>query len=236
MKPRDWNDRMCHGDRCLLFWLLCVIAFFGFAPSLRAETYVAGEFGLVLPQKNDGNVEVSGGGFPPGTPASNLVFKNTFLGGARLGHYFESTPWFGLSTEVFYSTPNIKQQTLLVSPPGSAPSQNVAIQGQSNQLVTWATNLEFRRPGGKFEPYGGVGVGVFFARLHDGLTDTSRSSTSPGLNIYAGGRYRFTEHLSAFAEWKFNYVRFDFDPAPNLVGFSTNYAAQIIAVGAGYHF
>jgi opacity protein-like surface antigen len=235
MKAKGRNDRTPAGYLLALFFLLLACALFGGVTCVEAETYIAGEFGLVFPLKNGLDVEVSGGGFPAGTSAGNLVFKNSFLGGGRLGHYFESLPWFGLSTEVFYSSPNLKQQTLFVAP-SSGPPQNVPLPGQSTQLITWTTNLEFRMPGEWFEPYGGVGVGVFFAELHDGATQTDRSSTKPGLNIYAGGRYRIFEHISVFVEGKYNYVRFNFDPTPTLLGLNTNYTPLIFVFGVGYHF
>src|SRR6185503_5785266 len=106
------------------------------------ETYVAGQLGLVFPLKATQDTEVSGGSFGSETPSSNLVFKNTIAGGARLGHYFQSVPWFGLSTEVNYSTPNLAQQTVTATPPGSTPNQLVRISGQSMRVVTWTTNLE----------------------------------------------------------------------------------------------
>jgi opacity protein-like surface antigen len=201
-----------------------------------AETYIAGQVGITLPLKNTGEAEVSGGALGSGTSASNLVFKNSVAGGARLGHYLASIPWLGFSTEVYYSTPNLKQQTVLATPPGSAPSQNVPISGQSMRAITWSNNLEFRMPGGQFEPYGGLGLAVLFATLHDGATGTSRSTTSPGLNVYAGGRYRFGEHFSFFGEAKYNYIPVSFDPEPGLVGLSTNYTAFNLMVGVGYHF
>jgi hypothetical protein len=206
-------------------------------PSLVfAETYVAGEVGLVLPFKNGSNAEVSGGNFGSGTPISDSVFKNSVLGGGRIGHYFQSMPWFGVSTEAYYSTPNLAQQFVTTSPPGAAPNQIVQLPGQSMKTVAWTNNFEFRMPGGKFEPYGGVGLAVMFAKLHDGTTGVSRSSTSPGLNVFAGGRYRMGEHFSFFGEWKYIYVPLDFDSSQGLAGLSTNFAAFNFLCGVGYHF
>jgi len=201
-----------------------------------AETYVAGQFGGSFPQKSGTDAEVSGGGFGPGTQAGDPVFRNSYLFGAKLGRYFESVKWFGLETEVFVTSPDLKQQSLIVTPPAPAPTRIVAIAGQTVNVITWATNLAFRMPGSRFEPYGNVGIGVFFARLYDGQSGTSRSSVQPGLNLEAGGRYRFTEHVSLFGEWKFNYVRLDFDPTSTLLGLSATLATQNLVIGVGYHF
>ena len=202
-----------------------------------AESYVAGQIGLVFPLKATGESEVSGGSFGGGTSSTNPVFKNSVLGGARLGHYFASIPWFGFSTEVYYSTPNLAQQALNVTPSGSAPNQIVRLSGQSMRSVIWNNNLEFRLPGAQVEPYGGVGLAVMFTHLQDGTTGIGRSSTSPGLNVYIGGRYWATERVTLFAEWKYNYIpSLSFDPTGSLVGFSTNFTTINVAFGAGYHF
>ena len=52
----------------------------------------------------------------------------------------------------------------------------------------------------------------------------------------AAGHDRFADHFSFFGEWKYNYIPLSFDPAPGLVGISTNYTAFSVVVGAGYHF
>jgi opacity protein-like surface antigen len=93
-----------------------------------------------------------------------------------------------------------------------------------------------RYQAGAFEPYAGVGLGVFFSRISDG-TDSS-SSTDVGLNTQLGLRYRVNPNLSLFGEWKYNYANIDHNNVlgVNGVDLSYNYNANIFAAGVGYHF
>jgi opacity protein-like surface antigen len=92
-----------------------------------------------------------------------------------------------------------------------------------------------RYQAGAFEPYAGVGLGVFFSHISDG-TDSS-SSTDVGLNTQLGLRYRVTNNVSVFGEWKYNYANINHT---NIGGsgldLSYNYNANIFAAGLGYHF
>jgi opacity protein-like surface antigen len=225
--------------KCRAFGAVLIVLFLFtdfLAMKAYAESYVAGQIGVVLPLKATGESEVTGGSFGSGTSSTNPVFKDSVLGGARFGHFFKSIPWFGLSTEVSYSTPNLAQQALNVTPSGSAPNQIVRLSGQSMRTVIWSNNLEFRVPGVQVEPYGGIGLAVMFAHLQDATTGIGRSDTSPGLNVYVGGRYWATEHVTVFAEWKYNHIPLSFDPNGSLVGFSTNFTTMNVVLGAGYHF
>ena len=40
------------------------------------------------------------------------------MGGIKLGHFFSRARWFGLETEVFYTTPHIKDQNVTISASG----------------------------------------------------------------------------------------------------------------------
>ncbi len=92
---------------------------------------------------------------------------------------------------------------------------------------------------GQFEPYAGVGMGVFFARLKDGGTGESSSSTTVGLNTQVGLRYLVTQHVSLFGEWKYNRASFDFarsSPTQATGGVKGDYSAHHLVFGVGYHF
>ena len=94
-----------------------------------------------------------------------------------------------------------------------------------------------RYQAGQVEPYAGVGMGVFFAQLSSG--GESSSSTNVGLNTQLGLRYKVTQNLAVFGEWKYNGVHFNFDassPNQNAGGFKGDYSANLFAFGVGYHF
>ena len=131
---------------------------------VQAEMYVAGQVGVTLPQSLS-NVEVSDPsiGLPSGSTFSNLDLQTSVMYGAKLGYYFESLKWLGVETEVFNTTPHVKQQPITVTVPGS-PSFTINPAGSYLRVLTWAPiNLVVRYQMGKFEPYAGVGMGIFFS-------------------------------------------------------------------------
>jgi opacity protein-like surface antigen len=107
-------------------------------------------------------------------------------------------------------------------------------------VLNWAPiNLVVRYQMGQFEPYAGIGMGVFFARLKDGETGESTSSTRVGLNTQVGLRYLVTHNVSLFGEWKYNRASFNFaesSPTGATGGIKGDYIAHLLAFGVGYHF
>lgn len=234
------------------------------APTVQAESYVAGQFGATFPGNglSDGDLTSTSATVPSGTytipsgaTISDQSLKTSFMVGGKIGHYFSRARWFGLEAEIFYSTPHIKQQDITIrsdtpitfTPSGGGSSTPVAneftavgVQGAHFSVLTIAPlNLMFRYPGNRLQPYIGIGPGIFIARIKDpSITqgDDSQSSTKLGLNTLIGVRYFLTRHLSAFAEGKYNYVRFDFEENPNFFGFEATYTPITAALGVSYHF
>jgi opacity protein-like surface antigen len=162
---------------------------------------------------------------------NDLSLQTSLAYGAKLGYYFESVKWLGVETEVFNATPNIKQQNYIVG--GTSLG---TVQGINNRILTWAPiNVVVRYQMGALEPYAGVGLGVFFSHLS--ANGFSSSSTDVGLNTQLGLRYRITNQVAVFGEWKFNHVNISHD---NLAGtgfnVSADYNANNLVFGVGYHF
>ena len=202
-----------------------------FSRPVQAEMYVAGQIGAHMP--NDAsNVEFSAAGGTVG--GSDLALQNSLMYGAKAGYYFDSVKLgnfnLGVETEVFNSTPHVKQQGW------TAGGVTETLPGLTNRVLTWAPVVALvRYQAGAFEPYAGVGLGVFFSRFAFGTN--SSSSTDVGLNTQVGIRYRVNPNLSLFTEWKYNYANISHS---NFIGipvdFSYNYNAHIVAGGIGYHF
>jgi opacity protein-like surface antigen len=193
--------------------------------------------------------------FPSGSTVSDQSLTTSFMLGGKIGHYFSKARWFGVEAEIFYSTPHIKQQNITLrsdppatfTPSGGGPSTvlpseltSVGVPGAHFSVLTIAPlNLMLRYPGNRLQPYIGVGPGIFIARISDpSITqgENSQSSTKFGLNSFIGARYYLTRHVSAFAEGKYNYVRFNFEENPNFFGFDATYSPISVAFGIGYHF
>lgn len=226
--------------------VLVLCAGFVLAKQAGAETYLAAELGWNFPSSRD--VELNGTpriGPPlaPGTSSTGLELKHSLMYGAKLGHYLADLPWLGVETELFNTAPHEKQQFLIRTEPAGAgcPAfRDCVIAGVSPgfnlRVLTWALNLVVRYPGGRFQPYAGAGVGLFFAHRTDGVTGSSQSSTQPGLNTQLGLRYLLTKHLGLFGEWKYNYARFTFAETDKLFGTDYTYHAHMLALGVSYSF
>ena len=105
----------------------------------QAEMYVAGQFGVTFPNN-----------------ATNLEGVDS-----KVGYYFDSVKWLGVETEVFNTTPNIKQQDATVS--GFGVSGTATFRGQDLRVLNWSPiTVVVRYQAGQFEPYAGVGMGVYF--------------------------------------------------------------------------
>lgn len=218
-------------------------------PNVYGETYIAGQFGFSVPGIGGGlsDGDISSEFLLPGTTHGEFELATSLVFGGKVGHYFNSARWVGVEAEVFHTTPHIDQQVHTFqnpSVPGVTPS--ATFQGAYFRVLTLAPfNLMLRYPMLRLQPYVGVGPGIFFARIKgEGLTPDSPESTSDnaqlGLNAKVGLEYYATKHLTAFAEWKFNYAHFTFNENQNLFpfpyGLDATYTMHLVSFGVGYHF
>ena len=125
---------------------------------LQAEMYVAGQVGANIP-RNLSNVELNGFGTTVGL--SDLSLQNSLMYGAKAGYYFDSLKIlnfnFGVETEVFNSTPHIKQQEV------TAGGVSGTLQGLTNRVLTWApVVVVVRYQAGRSSPMREWGSGCSF--------------------------------------------------------------------------
>jgi outer membrane protein W len=115
--------------------------------------------------------------------------------------------------------------------------------GATNRLIIVSPLLLARYQAGAFEPYVGIGPGLFM--LHQQQltsaasgTDYSQSYTGVGLNTQVGVRYRLTDHLSMFGEWKFNYASLNLSGQADVGHYGINAVATLhhFVFGIAYHF
>jgi opacity protein-like surface antigen len=162
---------------------------------------------------------------------------NSGVYGAKVGYYFESLRWLGIEGEVFQLSPNVKQQIVSETPPGGATT--TTLKPGANLIVnTVVLNVVARTQFGQWEPYVGIGPAGFIAQLNMKYRELGRdplaiSSARLGLNVEAGLRYRFLNHLAVFGEWKFNNARFRFDSPAHI---DATYNVHFLVIGVGYHF
>lgn len=209
-----------------------------------AETYVSGMVGYTLAQDTTrGKVNDPGFvGLPGGTTISNVQLNDSLMYGMKLGRYFTSIPWLGVELESFTTSPHRPAQRLTLNAPGVGTIQQDE-SGATNRVVVVSPNLVMRYQAGSFEPYLGIGPGLFFLHQQQ-LTaagspaNYSQSSIGVGLNTQVGLRYRMTEHVSLFGEWKYNYARINLSGQADVNHFGINAVTQLhhFVFGVGYHF
>ncbi|NOT94765.1 MAG: porin family protein [Nitrospira sp.] len=209
-----------------------------FAPKAYAESYVAGQIGLVKPQSlSDGKVTQDGIG---GLSLSDQPLKDSLGLGGKFGHYFTKARWIGLETGLSYSTPHIKGGSLRFTGAGGSATLT-GLSGVHQRMVTWDMDVIFRYPGYRLQPYFGIGPSFYFATLKGPAAPPGQSATSIGFNTELGVQYYLTRQWTLFGEWKYNYARMDYssnhsnqDADP--FGFKATYSASTFSVGIGYHF
>lgn len=202
----------------------------------HAETYVALYGGLTIPQPFQ---EVIGLGSLSAVKLSNLELARSAIYGAKLGFFLPGRDrWLGVETEFFYTNPHIRQQNITFSGPGVGclgglpPPCPENFDGGHVRIATWAVNWILRYPGERFQPYIGVGPGIFWGRM-SGVELGTGSDTSLGLNALGGVRFFLFKRLAVFGEYKYNRVTFDFGGTASI---HTLYQPHHFVGGLSLHF
>jgi opacity protein-like surface antigen len=213
-----------------------------------SEMYIGGQIGTSIAGNSLTDVELTD--FSPSGATSDRDLSQSILLGGKIGYYFPQAPWFGVETEVFYTTPHIKQENVQFTIPpgaiipglGAVPGGTVEdiIKGDHFRVVTWApVNLIFRYHKMRLQPYVGMGLGLFFARVNTPAFgfEASQSAMGVGLNLKTGLEFQITRNLSAFGEWKYNRTSFSFDPnRVGAFGFDADYQVHFVTAGLNVHF
>jgi opacity protein-like surface antigen len=209
------------------------------AATAGAEPYIAGQVGVAFPQALS-EVEldqIPTPTTPEGTKSSDLGLANSGMYGAKAGYYFESPRWLGIEGEYYQLSPNVKQQIVSETPPGGATT--TTFKPGANLIVnTFVLNVVARTQLGQWEPYIGAGPAGFLAQFNMNHRELGReslaiSSGRLGVNVEAGLRYRFLNHMAVFGEWKFNHAQFQFNSPAHV---DATYNVHFFVVGVGYHF
>ncbi|HXC67945.1 MAG TPA: outer membrane beta-barrel protein [Nitrospiraceae bacterium] len=209
-----------------------------FTPQAYGESYVAGQFGVTLPQSlGNGTATQDGIG---GLDISDQSLKSSALVGAKLGHYFTKARWMGIETGLSYTTPHVEEGSITFSGPGGSVT-SPTLSGLSQRIITWDIDVIFRYPGYRLQPYLGIGPSLYFASLNGPTAPPGQSTTSIGFNVEGGLRYYITRRWALFGEGKYNWARMDYssnhsDPNADPFGFRATYSALGLSVGISYHF
>jgi hypothetical protein len=184
-------------------------------------------FGGALPFKLTG---LQGDQSNPGATLSDVALRLGPVYGGKIGYYSPEEKWIGMEFEAYQSALQVKQQTFTRSQAGTTTTGTLG--GTSYKITTYAFNLLVRYPGESFQPYGGIGLGLFTPSGQGG-----DNTTVPGLNLLGGLRYKFGQYVGLFGELKYNRATIDFtDPTDNSKLFQGTYSAVLFVAGLSLHF
>lgn len=194
------------------------------------EFYVSGNVGGTLSTQlsNLEGVPGTSSSFDEsGATLSNVSLRRGLLFGGKLGYYSSELPWLGMEIEAFQSRLRVKPDSFTRSQSGSTTTGTLA--DTDYHVTTVALNAMVRYPGESWQPYAGIGLGLF--------TPSSDNTTAPGLNALAGLRYNLTDHFALFVEGKYNRASLDIKDPTNSAGvFNGTYSAFSGVVGVTLYF
>lgn len=192
---------------------------------------------------------------------SNLSLANSAVYGAKVGYFFthEGYSWLGLELDAFTSKPDIKpgnistrhditftpKDTSITSPCrtlGTDCPQTVVNNGTLNvretslRVAALTANIIARYPGKWFQPYAGVGGGVFYftGSGQFGGRQFEGQQFAPGFSVLGGLKLLATEQWGLFVEGRYNFAYVsNFDP---VFGLNGSYRAAHMVAGVSYQF
>ena len=192
-------------------------------------------------------------GFLSGLNLNDRDLADSGVYGGKLGHFFGNRmDWLGVEMEAFNTTPHVEQQGLV---PGShfrvttlafnligrlkfaCKTKTERTETRTERERRYETRYE--REFCRLQPYGGVGLGVFFANLSNQWQQRVRQCRAGPQCL--GGVYAFTSpNVSpCLVEYKYNYAVFDAStsgPFGGSGGFKGDYQANHVVGGLSFHF
>src|SRR5574337_93762 len=219
-----------------------------------SETYVAGFGGYTF---GGGLSDVEGTGFLSGLRGNDRDLANSVVYGGKVGHFFgDRMDWLGLEMEAYNTTPHVKQDgqlpgvhqrvtTLAFNVVGrlkfgcETKTERTERRTERDVKVDREIRYEtqYEREFCRLQPYGGVGLGVFFAHLSNNGSGASDNAV-PGFNALAGLRYFVTERIALFGEYKYNFASFNYTadgPSGGAAGVKADYQINHIVGGLSFH-
>lgn len=185
--------------------LLCGLAGLFTSAALAGDgisPYIGLYGGMAFPESLH---DVQGRGDLTGFRFSDFGLKSGPIAGAKFGIMGRNSDslarWLGLEIDASYLQSKIKQQNSQVSFIGL--SGTLPIDETKMQLITGALHLIVKYPDGPVQPYIGAGPAVVHARISESATFISSSTTTLGLSAVGGLRFKISEHIGLFGEYKY---------------------------------
>lgn len=181
-------------------FFICSLLYIDAIPA-KAEPFIDLYLGEAITQDSDVSVQLFT--TTPATKTSEKVdFDPSFTVGMRAGHWFETVPYLGIAADFSYFKPEsdkVKITTVALSP---------------LLMLRYPLLIEHDFPKGKFQPYLGIGPGLFYSDVSADFrpilpNKVSGLSLETGLDTRAGVAWLFNKHIAVFGEYR--YTHYDID-------------------------
>ena len=232
-----------------------------------AEPYLAGYAGIAFTESKDlrTEIELSGTSLANGR-ARDLEFDRSPVFGGKVGYFFDVDLLggnTGIELDVYHFEPDVPRQRVTFSGmlAGATGDFRTEIQSSDVEITAVTINALYRfrllvdpeHPRGRLQPYVGIGVGAFIARLatttspFDVNKDIDDTDVRAGVQALAGMRWLITRNISLFAEYKFVQTQtfsFKFKESGTVSGFPVTETARdrasitshLLYGGVGFHW
>ena len=170
--------------------LVVVLAVLALAPAASAEWFLDAYLGPAITTGSTLNFTVFNQ-----DQEQNLGGRSSPVFGLRAGRWLDNVnwPWLGVAFDVSYFRPATDVQTVPLS---------LLLMARYGFLK----DDEF--PGGRLQPYVGVGPGLFISNADGavGFQKVDDTSTDIGVDVRAGLAFRIDANWAAFTEYRFTHV------------------------------
>lgn len=226
----------------ILLIALCLspVQAFGFDHN-RGENYFGISVGVASPLDI---TDLEANGELTGTPVTievdDLSLDTEFAFGAKIGHYFSHTPWFGVEASYYARSPEAEPQNSRdIVKVGNGPSQTSSVAEGKDALefdyvrTIGLSAMARYQDDRRWEPYGGVGLAINFVK-YDSIRAFDTAGTLLGVTastgeddfdvalgplVTLGVNYKFTRAMKAYSEMRWTWSQHtidDFEPFSDL--------------------
>jgi len=168
--------------------------------------------GGVVPEDGDVDGEASPFGVSI-NDSTKADYDNTYVVGGRAGFWSPSTLWLGVALDVSYF--------------------ELEAEGTETKVLPVSALAMLRYPGDRFQPYIGIGAGVFFTdtevdiQLSGENKNFSDTAVDFGLDTRAGLAWKLFRRVAIFGEYRFTYYEADYSDKIDSGGAETNVDIEI---------
>ena len=232
--------------RCALGLLL-----FAAATPASAEWFADVYGGAAYTPRSDITLVVGSPAGPADHVFHDVKWDKSAVFGARLGHWFEVLPWYGVGVDVFRFGADVPMQTVDTTISGTtAPAM---LQAIDFSVVAFGLDLVRLRypllvgpeyPKGRLQPYAAGGPALFRVKVtnkaNGELTTQPASDTSIGYKVGGGLSWSLTRRAAIFGEYRYTHVHSE----PVLAGAITGARVPMkfdldshhLVAGVSFHF